>query len=50
MSDMTHDHHDHDLEAKKALRPKVERDTNYWLSLDHYEQDPEFLKLAEQEF
>lgn len=47
-----HDHHhdEHDLEAKKALRPKIERDTKYWLSLDHYEQSPEFLALAETEF
>lgn len=31
-------------------RPSIERDTNYWLSLEHYQQDPEFLKLAETEF
>lgn len=48
-----HGHHDHDHshdEAKKAARPKIERDTKYWMSLEHYEQDPEFLKLAESEF
>lgn len=50
MSDMNHHEHDHDLEAKKAARPQIERDQKYWLSLDQYEQDPEFLKLAETEF
>lgn len=50
---MVNGHHEHehdDLEAKKALRPKIERDTKYWLSLEHHDQDPEFLKLAETEF
>lgn len=51
MSDMNHQHHEeHDLEAKKAMRPKIERDPNYWLSLEQYSKDPEFMKLAEQEF
>jgi molybdopterin-containing oxidoreductase family iron-sulfur binding subunit len=59
--DHNHDNHDHghdELESemhgqshdKKALRPQVERDTKYWLNLDHYYQDPEFMKKAEQEF
>ncbi|MFP5519223.1 MAG: TAT-variant-translocated molybdopterin oxidoreductase [Bdellovibrionia bacterium] len=47
MSEM---HHDHELEAKKAARPQIERDTKYWLSLEQYNQDPEFMKLAETEF
>ncbi|AHI05614.1 molybdopterin oxidoreductase, iron-sulfur binding subunit [Bdellovibrio bacteriovorus W] len=47
MSDM---HHDHDLEMKKALRPDVERDNKYWLSLEQWKNDPEFMKMAETEF
>jgi len=42
-----HDHHDHD-HAKEAA-PK-ERDSRYWLSLEQWSQDPEFQKMAEQEF
>lgn len=54
MSD-THSHHDHDhdeqeLAAKKAARPKIEHDNKFWLSLDQYQQNPEFKKLAETEF
>jgi molybdopterin-containing oxidoreductase family iron-sulfur binding subunit len=51
-SDHEHDHqHDHgDNEKKKAARPKVERDERYWLSLEQWGSDPEFQKLAEQEF
>ncbi len=54
MSDI-HTHHDHDhdekeLAAKKAARPQIERDTKFWRSLEQYEQNPEFLKLAESEF
>ncbi len=38
-------------ESAPENRPeKIERDTNYWLSLEHYAQDPEFLKLGSQEF
>lgn len=47
MSDI---HDDHDLEMKKALRPKVERDNKHWLSLEQWKNDPEFMKLAETEF
>lgn len=54
MSDMNH-HEDHDhseaeLAAKKAARPQIERDSRYWVNFEHYNQDPEFLKLAESEF
>ncbi len=48
MSEMHHDHNE--LEMKKALRPKVERDNKYWLSLEQWSQDPEFAKAAETEF
>jgi len=47
MSEM---HHDHELEMKKALRPKIERDNKYWLSLEQWNNDPEFAKAAETEF
>lgn len=47
MSEM---HHDHELEMKKALRPNVERDNKYWLSLEQWKNDPEFMKMAETEF
>lgn len=43
-------HHDHDLEMKKAARPQIERDNTYWLSLEQWKNDPEFMKLAETEF
>ncbi len=47
---MSHHDHDHDLEMKKALRPKVERDTKYWNSLEQWSDDPEFNKIASTEF
>lgn len=47
MSEM---HHDHELEMKKALRPQVERNNKYWLSLEQWKNDPEFMKMAETEF
>ncbi|MGZ3818521.1 MAG: TAT-variant-translocated molybdopterin oxidoreductase, partial [Bdellovibrio sp.] len=47
---MSEIHHDHDLEMKKALRPQVERDNKYWLSLEQWKNDPEFMKMAETEF
>ncbi len=54
MSDITshhdHSHDDQELAAKKAARPQIERDNKYWLSLEQYQQDPEFMKLAETEF
>ena len=37
-------------EARPKERPIVERDNRYWLSLDHYAQDPEFLKKVDEEF
>lgn len=48
--DHTHDHSDAELAAKKAARPQVERDNTYWLTLEHYNNDPEFLQKAETEF
>lgn len=50
-----HNHHDHEhseqeLAAKKAARPQVERSNTHWLTLEHYYNDPEFLKKAETEF
>ena len=53
MSDLNHHDHDHspEIEAmKKALRPQVERDERYWHSLEQWGKDPEFQKIAEQEF
>lgn len=47
---MSEIHHDHDLEMKKALRPKIERDTKYWMSLEQYKSDPEFVAAAQTEF
>jgi len=58
MSEINHDH-DHseahqeseaELAAKKAARPQIERDNTHWLTLEHYHNDPEFLKKAETEF
>lgn len=42
-----HTHADHGDKKEKPVR---ERDSKYWLSLEHYRQDPEFMKLASQEF
>jgi molybdopterin-containing oxidoreductase family iron-sulfur binding subunit len=60
MSEMKHDHDHHgnhdqehdeqELAAKKAARPQITRDPKYWLTLDQWKQDPEFLKMAETEF
>ncbi len=54
MSEIHHNDHDHDhdenLEAKKALRPQIEHNNKYWLSIDQYMQDPEFKKTVETEF
>ncbi|MCX7979147.1 MAG: TAT-variant-translocated molybdopterin oxidoreductase, partial [Bdellovibrionaceae bacterium] len=50
MSETHHEHSEAELAAKKAARPQIQRDNKYWLSLEHYAQDPEFLKLAETEF
>ena len=43
-------HHDNELEMKKALRPQVERDNTYWATIEQYQNDPEFAKMAETEF
>lgn len=40
----------HNDEIKKANRPQIEHNNNYWLSLENYYQDPEMKKLAETEF
>lgn len=52
-ADADHDHSP-EIEAKKreilATRPKGGRDERYWNSLEQWGQDPEFQKLAEQEF
>jgi MoCo/4Fe-4S cofactor protein with predicted Tat translocation signal len=46
-----HLHGDHGNEnSKENPRKAIERDTKYWLSLDHYRQNPDFMKLASQEF
>ena len=50
MSEIHHDHDENELAAKKALRPQIERDNKYWLSLEQWKNDPEFMKLAETEF
>lgn len=50
MSEIHHDHDENELEAKKALRPEIERDNKYWLSLEQWNNDPEFMKLAATEF
>ncbi|WP_413613300.1 TAT-variant-translocated molybdopterin oxidoreductase [Bdellovibrio sp. HCB-110] len=50
MSEMHHDHDENELAMKKALRPQVERDNKYWLSLEQWKNDPEFMKMAETEF
>jgi len=48
--DHNHDHSEAELAAKKAARPQIERDNTYWATLEHYNNDPEFLKKAETEF
>lgn len=45
-----HEHSEQELAAKKAARPQIERDNKHWLTLEHYNNDPEFMKLAETEF
>ena len=54
---MQNNHHDHDheeseeiLAQKKAARPQVERNNEYWVNLEQYNNDPEFWKAAEAEF
>lgn len=37
-------------EKESNNRPHIERDNKHWLSLEHWNNDPEFLKLAESEF
>ncbi len=50
MSEMHHDHDENELAQKKALRPQIERDNKYWLSLEQWKNDPEFMQMAETEF
>ncbi|MBL7672554.1 MAG: TAT-variant-translocated molybdopterin oxidoreductase [Bdellovibrionaceae bacterium] len=40
----------HGDQGKENARMNIERDTKYWLSLEHYQQNPDFMKLASQEF
>ncbi|MEK2690598.1 TAT-variant-translocated molybdopterin oxidoreductase [Bdellovibrio sp. GT3] len=47
MSEM---HHDNELEAKKALRPKIVRDTKFWETIEEKIGGPEFQEKAETEF
>lgn len=51
------EHHDHNHEHENQKAPAAEtkaseltRDSRYWLSLEQWGNDPEFQKLAEQEF
>lgn len=48
--DHEHENEEQELAKKKAARPEIERNSQYWLSLEQYNNDPEFLKLAETEF
>lgn len=44
-------HHDHEHHEHHDEQPKEStRDKRYWLSLEQWSEDPEFQKLAEQEF
>lgn len=43
-----HEHHDHSHEVA-TVKTSV-RDPKYWLSLEEWSKDPEFMKLAESEF
>jgi molybdopterin-containing oxidoreductase family iron-sulfur binding subunit len=45
-----HSHSDAELAEKKALLPQVEHQNEYWMNLDHFNNDPEFWKQAETEF
>ncbi|WP_413294279.1 TAT-variant-translocated molybdopterin oxidoreductase [Bdellovibrio sp. HCB185ZH] len=47
MSEM---HTDNELEMKKALRPKIVRDTKFWETIEEKIGDSEFQKMAETEF
>ena len=47
----TSDHnHEHNHQHSEGAAKSSERDSRYWLSLEQWSQDPEFQKLAEQEF
>lgn len=50
MSEMHEHNHDENLNAKKAARPNIEMNKNYWLSIDQYLENPEFKKALETEF
>lgn len=43
-------HHDHELEAKKALRPEIVRDTKFWETIEEKQNDPDFQEFVETEF
>ncbi len=43
-------HSEAELEAKKAARPKIEHQNEYWVNLAQYNNDPQFWKQAEAEF
>ncbi len=49
MKNHTHDH-DHDDNEKKAARPVIERDRQYWKSLEDKNDAPEFQRALETEF
>ena len=48
--DQSHEHSEAELADKKAALPQVGRQNEYWLNLDHYNNDPQFWKQAEAEF
>ncbi len=49
MKNHTHDH-DHNDEAKKAARPAIQRNRNYWKSIEDKNDTPEFKEALETEF
>jgi molybdopterin-containing oxidoreductase family iron-sulfur binding subunit len=44
-----HEHHEHEHHDEQTPNEST-RDKRYWLSLEQWSEDPEFQKLAEQEF
>lgn len=46
-----HDHQHNDTEnIKKSNRPQIEHNSDYWLTLEQYKNDPAFKAQVEQEF
>jgi MoCo/4Fe-4S cofactor protein with predicted Tat translocation signal len=45
-----HEHSESELADKKAALPQVGRQNEYWVNLDHYNNNPQFWKQAEAEF